>query len=84
MNKKKLYSVEYTPSRGKYKDKLIELFYYNAELFSWLKDTADIKDGNIVKYSNLTNFWRHEDIPKADIANEGGGLSFQEGRNLNS
>lgn len=79
MDKKSLYSVEYVPSRGKYKDQKIELFYYNAELFSWLKDTADIQDGEIVKYSNLTNFWKHGDIPKADIANEGG-VKFPRGK----
>ncbi|MEW8660677.1 MAG: site-specific DNA-methyltransferase [Candidatus Thiodiazotropha endolucinida] len=79
MDKKKLYSVEYIPSRGKYKGKEIELFYYNAELFSWLKDTAEVSEGNIVKYSNLTNFWKHEDIPKADIANEGG-VKFPRGK----
>lgn len=79
MDKKKLYSVEYVPSRGKYKDQKIELFYHNAELFSWLRDTADIQDGSIVKYSNLTNFWKHSDIPKADIANEGG-IKFPRGK----
>ncbi|RAX08829.1 site-specific DNA-methyltransferase [Photorhabdus bodei] len=79
MDKKKLYSVEYTPSRGKYEGQKIDLFYYNAELFSWLKDTAEIKDNSIVKFSNLTNFWRNEDIPKADIANEGG-VKFPRGK----
>ncbi|EMK3370246.1 site-specific DNA-methyltransferase [Vibrio parahaemolyticus] len=79
MDKSKLYSVEYTPSRGKFKDQETELFYLNAELFSWLKDTADLNDGQIVKYTNLTNFWRHEDIPKADIANEGG-VKFPRGK----
>lgn len=79
MDKSKLYSVVYTPSRGKYKDKETELFYLNAELFSWLKDTADVENGEIVKHFNLTNFWRHEDIPKADIANEGG-VKFSRGK----
>ncbi|MCR3931066.1 site-specific DNA-methyltransferase [Aeromonas caviae] len=79
MDKSKLYSVEYTPSRGKYEGEKTELFYFNAELFSWLKDTAEINDGKIVKYTNLTNFWRHEDIPKADIANEGG-IKFPRGK----
>ena len=79
MDKSKLYSVVYTPSRGKYKDKETELFYLNAELFSWLKDTADVEGGEIVKHFNLTNFWRHEDIPKADIANEGG-VKFSRGK----
>ncbi|HBQ6251224.1 TPA: site-specific DNA-methyltransferase [Klebsiella variicola subsp. variicola] len=79
MDKSKLYSVEYTPSRGKYQDQLTELFYLNAELFSWLKDTATLEPEGIVKHSNLTNFWRHEDIPKADIANEGG-VKFPRGK----
>lgn len=79
MDKKKLYSVTYTPSRGKFEGEKTELFYYNAELFSWLKDTADTADGKIVKNTNLTNFWRHEDIPKADIANEGG-VNFSRGK----
>lgn len=79
MDKSKLYSVVYTPSRGKFKDKETELFYLNAELFSWLKDTSDIENGEIVKHFNLTNFWRHEDIPKADIANEGG-VKFSRGK----
>ena len=79
MDKKMLYSVVYTPSRGKYEGIETELFYYNAELFSWLKDTADIQDNQVVKYNNLTNFWRHEDIPKADIANEGG-VDFSRGK----
>lgn len=79
MDKSKLYSVVYTPSRGKFKDEETELFYLNAELFSWLKDTANLEDGKIVKHTNLTNFWRHEDIPKADIANEGG-VKFPRGK----
>lgn len=79
MDKSKLYSVEYTPSRGKHEGQTIENYYLNAELFSWLKDTAFIQDGEIVKEFNLTNFWRHEDIPKADIANEGD-VKFSRGK----
>lgn len=79
MDKDKLYSVSYTPSRGKSEGEEIELFYFNAELFSWLKDTSNIEDGRIVKHFGLTNFWRHEDIPKADIANEGG-VNFSRGK----
>ncbi|MBP5602252.1 MAG: hypothetical protein J6X78_05945 [Treponema sp.] len=72
MDKKSLYTVDYVPSRGKYKDRKTTLYYYNAELFAWLKDTAYIENGNIVKTNNLTTVWRHEEIPKADLANEGG------------
>ena len=72
MDKTSLYTVDYIPSRGKYKDKLTTLYYYNAELFAWLKDTAYIEDNKIVKTNKLTTVWRHEEIPKADLANEGG------------
>ena len=71
MDKKYLYTVEYTPSRGKYKNIKTTLYYYNSELFAWLKDTAFIENNNIVKTNKLTTVWRHEDIPKADLANEG-------------
>lgn len=69
---KELYSVDYTPSRGKYEDKETTLYYYNGELLSWLSDTAEATDGKIVKTQKLTTLWDSKDIPKADIANEGG------------
>lgn len=72
MDKEYLYTVDYIPSRGKNKNTPTTLYYYNSELFAWLKDTAYLEDGNIVKTNNLTTVWKHEDIPKADLANEGG------------
>ncbi|MEL6850451.1 MAG: site-specific DNA-methyltransferase [Bacteroidota bacterium] len=72
MDKQSLYSVEYTPSRGKYKDQLTTLYYYNKELLSWLSDTALVQDNKVVKSQKLTTLWTHKEIPKADIANEGG------------
>ena len=69
---KTLYSVDYIPSRGKNEDKETTLFYFNGELLSWLSDTAESSDGKIVKTQKLTTLWDNEDIPKADIANEGG------------
>ena len=74
-----LYSVEYTPSRGKNKDKLTNLHYINKELIGWLKDSSLLEDGLVVKTSKLTNIWNHSDIPKADLANEGG-VSFPRGK----
>lgn len=71
MDKKYLYTVDYTPSRGKYKDIETTLYYYNSELFAWLKDTAFIDSQIIFKTNKLTTVWKHEDIPKADLANEG-------------
>lgn len=72
MDKRYLYTVDYVPSRGKHSGQQTTLYYYNAELFAWLKDSAFIEDGQIVKTNKLTTVWRHEDIPKADLANEGG------------
>lgn len=67
-----LYSVEYTPSRGKYKDKLTTIYYNNKEIFAWLKDSAFIEGSSIVKSNKMGTIWLHGDIPKADLANEGG------------
>ena len=72
MNKDALYSVEYTPNRGRYKEELTTLYYYKAELCAWLKDTAFIEDGQIMKTTRLSNVWKNDDIPKADLGNEGG------------
>ncbi|WP_243175916.1 hypothetical protein [Clostridium sporogenes] len=79
MNKEDLFSVEYTPSRGKNKDKLTNLYYYNKELIGWLKDSAVMENGKVVKTSKMTNIWKHEDIPKADLPNESE-ISFPRGK----
>jgi adenine-specific DNA-methyltransferase len=79
MNKKFLYTVDYVPSRGKNEGKHTTLYYHNAELFAWLKDTAELEGERIAKASNITSFWSHSEIPKADIANEGG-VDFPRGK----
>lgn len=79
MDKGSLYTVEYTPSRGKHEGKPTTLYYHNAELFAWLRDTAELEDGAIIKSSSVTNVWTHAEIPKADIANEGG-VDFPRGK----
>ena len=66
-----LYSVEYLVSRGKNKDKIITNYYYKKQLLAWLKSSAIIKNGEIMKTNKLTDFWAHSDIPKSDLANEG-------------
>lgn len=72
MDKGKFYSVDYVPSRGKYKGEETTLYYSNCELLSWLKDTSTVEDGRITKSQKMTTLWKHGEIPKADIANEGG------------
>lgn len=79
MDKNNLYSVDYTPSRGKNANQQTTLHYINKELIGWLRDTALIEDGRVVKTNKLTNIWGHKDIPKADLPNEGG-VTFPRGK----
>ncbi len=72
LDKGKLYSVDYVPSRGKNKGEETTLYYYNCELLSWLKDTTTLEDGMLSKSQKMTTLWKHGEVPKADIANEGG------------
>lgn len=72
MEKNSLYSVEYTPSRGRNGGKETTLFYHNGELCAWLKDTAFLEGRDVVKTMKLSNVWKNDDIPKADLGNEGG------------
>jgi adenine-specific DNA-methyltransferase len=74
-----LYSVEYRPNRGKHKDRHATLYYTNREIFAWLREAAELREGRVVKTSKLTDVWIHGDIPKADLANEGG-VEFKRGK----
>lgn len=67
-----LYTMNYIPSRGKNKGIETDIYYINREIFAWLKASAIKKDGEVIKTNKLTDFWAHADIPKADLANEGG------------
>ena len=72
LDKDKFYSIDYIPSRGKNKGEKTTLYYYNCELLSWLKDTTSIENETLTKSQKMTTLWKHGEIPKADIANEGG------------
>ncbi len=74
LEKNVLYSLDYVPSRGRYRGSNKTLYYWNGELCAWLKDSAAIAGDTIIKRNKLTDFWSHEEIPKADLANEGGVL----------
>ena len=67
-----LYSVDYLVSRGRNKGKIVTNHYYKKQLLAWLSSSAIMEDNKIIKTNKLTDFWAHGDIPKADIANEGG------------
>ena len=71
LEKGEFYSVDYIPSRGKNKGEQTTLYYYNCELLSWLKDTTTLENGMLTKSQKMTTLWKHGEIPKADIANEG-------------
>ena len=79
LEKEKFYSVDYVPSRGKNEGVPTTLYYYNCELLSWLKDTTTLTEGNMTKATKMTTLWKHGEIPKADIANEGG-VNFPRGK----
>ena len=73
LDKDGFYSMEYIPSRGKNEGQQTNLYYYNRELLSWLKDTTTLnEEGMLTKSTKMTTLWKHGEIPKADIANEGG------------
>jgi len=74
LSKDQFYSVDYVPARGRYKDTEKTLYYWNGELCAWLKDSAAVTADGLIKRNKLTDFWSHAEIPKADLANEGGVL----------
>jgi adenine-specific DNA-methyltransferase len=79
MEKDSLYSVDYIPSRGKYSDSEVTTYYFNREIFAWLKESAILQDNQIFKANKVTTIWPHGDIPKADLSNEGG-VDFKRGK----
>jgi adenine-specific DNA-methyltransferase len=74
-----LYSMEYTPSRGKNKGEKTTLYYMDKGLVAWLKDSAKKEGSEILKSTKLSNVWSHAEIPKADLHNEGE-VSFPRGK----
>jgi len=69
---KGLFSAEYTASRGKHEGQRIIRYYYDKGIFAWLKDTARVENNDVIKETKISDFWAHKEIPKADLANEGG------------
>lgn len=75
-NDDELYSVEYLVSRGKSKGKFVTNYYYKRQLFAWLNTNREAVEKGIklkaLKTNKMSDFWTHGEIPKADLANEGG------------
>jgi len=67
-----LYSADYLVSRGRFAGQNITLYYFNGQIFVWLRDSAKLDGNTILKGNKITDHWSHGEIPKADLANEGG------------
>ena len=67
-----LFSADYLVSRGKQAGKRITAYYYSGQIFVWLSDSARLDGTTITKENKITDHWSHGEIPKADLANEGG------------
>lgn len=74
-----LYSADYLVSRGKKEGQQITAYYLSGQVFAWLADTAEVRGMEVVKTNKLSDFWPHGDLPKADLANEGG-VDFRRGK----
>jgi adenine-specific DNA-methyltransferase len=68
---KGLYSVEYTPSRGKKADTLTTNYYLKKELCGWLSSVASYEHGIVYKFEKPNDFWTKEDVSNA-ARGEGG------------
>jgi adenine-specific DNA-methyltransferase len=67
-----LHSADYLVSRGRFAGQNITLYYFNGQIFVWLRDSAKLNGNTILKGNKITDHWSHGEIPKADLANEGG------------
>ncbi len=67
-----LYSADYLVSRGRFAGQNITLYYFNGQIFVWLRDSAKLDGNTVLKENKITDHWSHGEIPKADLANEGG------------
>jgi adenine-specific DNA-methyltransferase len=74
-----LYSADYLVSRGRSEGERTTTYYVNREIVAWLRDTAQLRGDGVVRTKKLSDFWPHADIPKADLANEGG-VDFRRGK----
>ena len=68
---KGLYSVEYTPSRGKKVNTLTTNYYFKRELCGWLSSVASFELGVVYKFEKPNDFWTKDDNSNA-ARGEGG------------
>jgi len=58
---------------------MLTIYYVNGQILVWLKDSARPAGSQIVKANKISDHWSHVEIPKADLANEGG-VTLQRGK----
>ena len=76
--KDELFSIEYTPIRGKNKGQVVREQILGRGLVLWLKTTANADIATITKLKRPTNAWVDENLYQG-IANEGS-VSLQRGK----
>ena len=76
----KLISIEYTPKSGRNKGTTYEQFYIGDKfrLFAWLKDTAEEKDGVLVKKDRTGTLW--DFVNETKNVNKEGRVEFPNGK----
>ena len=74
-----LYSADYLVSRGKKAGENTTAYFLSKQACVWLSEIASVVDDRLVRTSKLSDFWSHGDIPKANLANEGG-VDFRRGK----
>lgn len=72
-----LFSIEYTPIKGKNMGKTIRSYYKDSNLIAWLKDVVEQENGTIFKVNNMGNLWT--DIQYNNLTKEGG-VQFPNGK----
>ncbi len=74
-----VFSADYLSSRGRKGGEIVTNYYIDGQAAVWLKDTAMLQEGKVVRSSKLSDFWPHSAIPKANLANEGN-VDFRRGK----
>ncbi len=68
-NNEGLFSIEYTPTKGKNAGKSTRFYYKDDNLIAWLKDVVSIDKGIIFKLDKIGNIW--DDIQYNNLTKEG-------------
>ena len=72
-----LFSIEYTPIKGRNAGRVIRSFYKDDNLIAWLKDVVTITPDAIYKVDNMGNLW--DDIQYNNLTKEGS-VQFPNGK----